>query len=70
MISFDKKSWVAGSENTEFPIQNIPFGIFSTATKSPRLGTAIGNKVLDIHQLAVSGLLDLDTKTEPATFQS
>lgn len=63
MISFDKKSWVAGSENTEFPIQNIPFGIFSTAAKSPRLGTAIGNKVLDIHQLAVSGLLDLDTKT-------
>jgi fumarylacetoacetase len=62
MISFDKKSWVEGSENTEFPIQNIPFGIYSTATKTPRIGTAIGNKVLDIHLLAVSGLLDLDTK--------
>jgi fumarylacetoacetase len=62
MISFDKKSWVEGSENTEFPIQNIPFGIYSTASKTPRIGTAIGNKVLDINQLAVSGLLDLDTK--------
>lgn len=51
MISFDKKSWVLGSEHTEFPIQNIPFGIYSTASKSPRIGTAIGNKVLDIHQL-------------------
>jgi fumarylacetoacetase len=62
MISFDKKSWVVGSENTEFPIQNIPFGIYSTASKTPRIGTAIGNKVLDIHQLAVSGLLNLDLK--------
>lgn len=62
MISFDKKSWVLGSEHTEFPIQNIPFGIYSTASKSPRIGTAIGNKVLDIHQLAVSGLIALDTK--------
>lgn len=62
MISFDKKSWVLGSEHTEFPIQNIPFGIYSTASKSPRIGTAIGNKVLDIHQLALSGLIALDTK--------
>lgn len=61
MISFNKKSWVIGSENTEFPIQNIPFGIYSTASKSPRIGTAIGNKVLDIHQLAVSGLINLDS---------
>jgi fumarylacetoacetase len=62
MLSFDKKSWVVGSENTEFPIQNIPFGIYSTTSKTPRIGTAIGNKVLDIHQLGVSGLIDLDTK--------
>ena len=62
MISFDKKSWVEGSENTEFPIQNIPFGIYSTTSKTPRICTAIGNKVLDIHQLGVSGLIDLDTK--------
>jgi fumarylacetoacetase len=61
MISFNKKSWVIGSENTEFPIQNIPFGIYSTASKSPRIGTAIGNKVLDIHQLAVLGLINLDS---------
>ncbi len=45
------KSWVQVENNSDFPIQNIPFGIFKTSTLSPRIGVAIGNQVLDLAQL-------------------
>ncbi len=34
-----------------FPIQNIPFGIYSTPTKSARPGVAIGDKIIDLKGL-------------------
>lgn len=43
------KSWVASaSGHREFPIQNLPFGIFSTPDRGPRPGVAIGNEILDL----------------------
>lgn len=52
------KSWVAIPENSDFPIQNLPFGIFSThSDNNKRVGVAIGNKVIDIYQLASFGYL-------------
>jgi len=44
-------SWIEIPENSDFPIQNLPFGIFSTASLSPRVGVAIGDKILDLKQL-------------------
>ena len=56
-------SWV-GSANeveTDFPIQNLPFGVFSMGDAEPRIGVAIGDQVLDLRALAERGLLgDLD----------
>jgi fumarylacetoacetase len=47
---------VAGAE---FPIQNLPFGVFQTAANtSPRIGVAIGDQVLDLRAAADAGLLD------------
>lgn len=52
------KSWVEVPEDSDFPIQNLPFGVFKTEQLSPRVGVAIGNKVLDLKTLFVLGYLD------------
>ena len=39
-------------ENSDFSIHNIPFGIFSTADKSPRAGVAVGEHILDLVAVA------------------
>ncbi|OEK06220.1 fumarylacetoacetase [Roseivirga misakiensis] len=52
------KSWVVVPENSDFPIQNIPFGMFSTQTSKPRAATAIGDQVLDLASLHAAGLFE------------
>ena len=52
------KSWVAVPAQSDFPIQNLPFGIFKTDSLSPRVGVAIGDSILDLSYLASAGLLD------------
>jgi len=59
MINFDRKSWVEGSEKTEFPIQNLPFGIYSTNCKKKRIGVAIGDKILDLQVLVEAKKINL-----------
>lgn len=50
-------SWVETAQGSDFPIQNLPWGIFSTADRAPRAGIAIGDRVLDAAVLADAGLL-------------
>src|SRR5579859_6433368 len=39
----------ANDPETDFPIQNLPLGVFSTkADPSPRIGVAIGDRVFDL----------------------
>ena len=56
------ESWVpaANEKNTAFPIQNLPFGVFSrrNTAESPRVGVAIGDAVLDVTACHAAGLLD------------
>ncbi len=52
------KSWVEVPENSDFPIQNLPFGIFKTQYLSPGAGVAIGNYILDLTYLHENGFLD------------
>ena len=49
----------ANVPGSEFPIQNLPFGIFSTAGTAPRLGVAIGDSILDLPKAAAAGLLGI-----------
>ena len=54
------KSWVASSNQLgcDFPIQNLPFGIFSDKrSTAPRVGVAIGDQVLDLGALERAGIL-------------
>lgn len=51
-------SWVESANgHPDFPVQNLPFGIFSPAGGDPRPGVAVGKKILDLLQLAEAGLL-------------
>lgn len=52
------KSWVAVPENSDFSIQNLPFGIFKTPNLTPRVGVRIGDSVLDLKTLFVLGYLE------------
>ncbi len=51
------KSWVEVPANSDFPIQNLPFGIFKESGKK-RAGVAIGDKVVSLAGLQEHGLLE------------
>ncbi len=52
-----RTSWVASANgHPDFPIQNLPFGVFSPPGGDPRIGVAIGDQVLDVR--AAVALLD------------
>lgn len=55
------KSWVASANtpDTPFPLNNLPYGVFSAGDGDPRCGVAIGDMILDIRALQETGLLDL-----------
>ncbi|KAG9293326.1 hypothetical protein G9A89_007572 [Geosiphon pyriformis] len=43
------KSFIAIAEESHFPLENLPYGIFSTVdSPNPRVGVAIGDQVLDL----------------------
>lgn len=65
------KSWVEVPEKSDFPIQNLPFGVVCGENLSPRVASRIGDKVIDLKSLFVLGYLenlpfelnDFDTKS-------
>ena len=52
------KSWVKTTRESDFPIQNLPFGIYSTKNKTKRVGVAIGDQILDLFKLFELGYLN------------
>ena len=55
-------SWVDSAQGSDFPIQNLPTGIFSEAKGRRRPGVAIGDYLLDL--AAISDLLDEDWRED------
>ena len=55
----DRKSWVESANNpeTDFPIQNLPYGVFSQDGGPKRVGIAIGDQILDLTALEEAGRL-------------
>ena len=54
----DLTSWVASANgHPEFPIQNLPLGVFAHKGGVARIGIAIGNRILDMYGVAEAGLL-------------
>ena len=55
------RSWVADANgHADFPIQNLPLGLFRPRDGEPRPGIAIGDQILSIPALVDAGLLDGD----------
>ncbi len=55
----DLKSFIEVDPNSDFSIQNLPFGVFSTnSDQTPRIGVAIGDQILDCYYLSEHGRLD------------
>lgn len=50
------RSWVPVPDESDFPIQNLPYGVFRLADEPPRVGVAIGEDVLDLALLQEAGL--------------
>jgi fumarylacetoacetase len=60
------RSFIAVDPSSDFPIQNLPYGVFSAKDGlAPRVGVAIGNYVLDLWGLAQDCRIDV---VEPAVF--
>ena len=59
-----RRSWVAGADgHADFPIQNLPLGVFSTGSGPSRGGVRIGDRVVDLTALCAVGLLEGDALT-------
>jgi fumarylacetoacetase len=57
-----RKSWISIPENSDFPIQNIPFGVFLTRDNVITIGSRIGNYAIDLaamHRLGYFRGIDL-----------
>ena len=53
-----RKSWIETPNDSDFSFQNIPFGVFRKENGQARVGTRIGDHVIDLFELASAGLLN------------
>ena len=56
-------TWVDVPDGSDFPIQNLPYGVFSTVESGPRVGVAIGNQVIDLSRVNVPYRADFSEPT-------
>ena len=54
------RSWISVPEGSDFPIQNLPFGVMKANGSVPCVSTRIGDTVIDIAQLFEMGQLHVD----------
>ena len=48
----------ANQPDCAFPLNNLPYGVFSVAGDAPRCGVAIGDRIVDLAACEARGLLD------------
>lgn len=53
-----RKTWLETPDKTDFPIQNIPFGVFLTRDDIITIGTRIGDYAIDLGALHQLGYFD------------
>lgn len=58
------RSWVEQANgHSDFPLQNLPLGIFSRPGEAQRCGVAIGDSILDLQAVLAAGLFEGEAKT-------
>ncbi|MHC4909083.1 MAG: hypothetical protein ACYTF9_05110, partial [Planctomycetota bacterium] len=67
-----RRSWVesANDPGGDFPLQNLPLGVFRSRGALPHIGTAIGEEVLDLPIADAAGLLGRLSEKTTAALQS
>ncbi|MCA1775630.1 MAG: fumarylacetoacetase [Loktanella sp.] len=65
-----KRSWTESANDAagEFPLNNLPYGVFSTESLSPRCGVAIGEMILDVARLEKDGLTGTEDLLQNASW--
>lgn len=60
-------SWVASANSAEtpFPLNNLPYGVFSQSAGDRRLGVALGDQIVDVAKLADVLPISADVLTDP-----
>ena len=56
------ETWAPVPEGSDFPLENLPFGIFRPRDEEPRVGVRIGDHVVDL----VAAGIDLDLTARPS----
>jgi fumarylacetoacetase len=52
------QTWLPVPAGSPFPVQNLPYGVFSVGEEAPRVGVAIGESILDVAPVAAIEGLD------------
>src|SRR5262245_20212516 len=64
------RSWLPVPADSDFPIQNLPFGVFRRSTGDvPVVGVAIGEHILDLSVLGAHGMFDSPVLREVRSFR-
>lgn len=60
------RSWLpsANQPDTDFPLNNLPYGVFSVDDGDLRCGVAVGDRVVDVTGLEASGILRADPNAD------
>lgn len=60
------KSWIesANAPDTDFPLNNLPYGVFSVDDGDMRCGVAIGDRIVDATGLEAAGILRADADAD------
>ena len=55
------KTWLDINDNSGFNIHHLPFGIFSISNENKKVGIAIGNFIIDLHQASKLNVISCPT---------
>ena len=66
--NIDRKSWIKYDSNSDFPIQNIPFGVFKTNNNEFHIATIIGKTIISLKNLEKQGYFN-EIELNKNTFQ-
>jgi fumarylacetoacetase len=64
------RSFIPVDPKSDFPIQNLPYGVFSARGLAPRVGVAIGDYILDLWELEQDGRFEALEDGELGVFSS
>jgi len=57
-VSERSASWLPIAEDSPFPVENLPYGVFRDGDEEPRVGCAAGDWVLDLSRLEIPHAAD------------